>query len=154
MFVQSCYIKKNTPELKSKLEQFGYHQDETAQCKTGDYIVTSVFNVTYSLQSLSYIRQRNMYLAHGTDMIDCKINEQLFLAIAALREENDNNDYMQWFTDGPGVTADRWYQYKEHDSFKDKIYQKMQYGCSSIFQYFHKASVNELIMHFGNSHYL
>ena len=154
MFVQSCYIKKNNPELKAKLEQFGYHQDNNIPNTNADCLVTSAFNDSYSLQTLSYIRQRNMYLAHGTDMIDCKMNEELFLAIAALRTASDHDDYMQWFTDGMAVNQDHWYQYKEKNSLKDKLYQKAQYGCSSVFNLFHKASVQELIMHFGNSHYL
>lgn len=66
---------------------------------------------------------------------DCGTNESLFLAISALR---DNNNYMQWFTDG-----NHWYQNKIADIEVER------FGAGDPIEY-HKATVDELINHFDN----
>lgn len=62
--------------------------------------------------------------------IDCGENIDLFLAIAALR---DDSDYMQWFTDG-----EKWIQNKQNDI------EVIKYGVGNPIN-FHKATVEELI---------
>lgn len=62
--------------------------------------------------------------------IDCGENIDLFLAIASLR---DDNDYMQWFTDG-----EKWIQNKQNDV------EVIKYGAGNSIN-FHKATVEELI---------
>lgn len=59
-------------------------------------------------------------------LVDCRANEELFLAIAALR---DDTDKYQWFTDG-----DLWFK------CGDEV-------CNEG-RKIHKATVNELIEHF------
>lgn len=65
--------------------------------------------------------------------IDCEENEQLFLALAALR---DDSDYMQWFTNG-----EKWIQNKQNDI------EIIRYGTGNPIN-FHKATVEEIIEHF------
>ena len=93
-FIQPCFIRKNTPELRKTLEALGY--------KAGfgninnDSIATSSITNTYSCISMSIFDNENHHInwkANGK-RIDCGDNEDLFLALAALR---DDNDYMQWF---------------------------------------------------------
>ena len=82
MFTQSCFIRKNTSELRKKLEELGYishifNNNETNNIyvdKLGTYISVNVENQPH--------------------YIDCETNEELFIALAALR---DDSDYMQWF---------------------------------------------------------
>ena len=67
--------------------------------------------------------------------IDCGENEDLFCAIAALR---DDSNFMQWFTNGTD-----WYQ----------VTAMVSDGRQELINYFgpdnfHKASVEELIEHF------
>ena len=65
--------------------------------------------------------------------IDCGENIDLFLAIAALR---DDSDYIQWFTNG-----DEWIRDKQNDI------EVIKYGPGNPIN-FHKATINELIEHF------
>lgn len=66
---------------------------------------------------------------------DCGTNESLFLAISALR---DNNNYMQWFTDGNHWFLCQYLKVGMHYQDKPEI----------LFDKWHKASVDELIEHF------
>jgi len=67
--------------------------------------------------------------------IDCGTNEELFLAIAALR---DDTDKYQWFTDG-----DLWFKCGDEVCNETIEYYLNKYGRK-----IHKATVNELIEHF------
>lgn len=67
--------------------------------------------------------------------IDCGTNEELFLAIAALRDEADK---YQWFTDG-----DKWILCPEI-KFSTYWVNDIDVNLDAI----HKATVNELIEHF------
>lgn len=70
-----------------------------------------------------------------TNDIDCGTNEELFLAIAALRDDTDDN---QWFTDGNDWFLCRYLKVGMH-------YQDMP---EILFKKWHKATVEELIEHF------
>lgn len=121
MFITSCFIRKNTPELRKKLEELGYtshiYNNNDANNiyvdKLGTYISVDIENQPY--------------------YIDCGENEELFLALAALHE---GSNYMQWFTDG-----EKWLQNKQNDI------EVIRYGAGNPIN-FHKATVEELIEHF------
>ena len=118
MFTASCFIRKNTPELKKRLEELGYishiyNNDDANNIyvdKLGTYISVDIENQPY--------------------YINCNENEELFLALAALR---DDSNYMQWFTDG-----EKWLQNKQNDI------EVIRYGAGNPIN-FHKATVEELI---------
>jgi len=88
-FTTAAFIRRNTPELRKRLEAF----------------------------------------------IDCGTNEALFLAIAALRDDTDKN---QWFTDG-----NLWF--KCGDEMCDET---IKYYLNRYNREIHKAFVEELIEHF------
>ena len=73
--------------------------------------------------------------------VDCGTNEELFLAIAALRDDTDNN---QLFTNGKGD----WGIYR--DGSDGGLSGMDFYGVPNDFNlsYYHKATVDELIEHF------
>lgn len=73
--------------------------------------------------------------------VDCGTNEELFLAIAALRDDTDNN---QLFTNGK---CD-WGIYR--DGSDGGLSGMDFYGVPNDFNlsYYHKATVDELIEHF------
>lgn len=85
-FTQSCFIRKNTPELIKKLEELGYDYYTPNGIKS-DNIVASL-GFIFDICSIDTIKQA------FNNCIDCGNNEELFLALAALR---DDTDYMQWF---------------------------------------------------------
>ena len=73
--------------------------------------------------------------------IDCGANEKLFLALAALR---DDNDYMQWFI------SDKTKQFYKCTSNKFDWQQEeiANWLCCISVEYFRKATVEEIIEHF------
>ena len=85
MFTQPVFIRRNTPELRKMLEEIG--------------IVGNAFNSSTCIGIHSsgsrFMTFSNNDFPHF-NAIDCGTNEQLFLALAALR---DDSDYMQWFTE-------------------------------------------------------
>lgn len=82
-FIKSCLINKNTLELRKKLENLGYK----LKGKFKDFSFIYCKNGYYSTPSVNEKPPKDYY-------IDCGKNEELFLAIAALRDDSDIN---QWF---------------------------------------------------------
>lgn len=83
-------------------------------------------------------------------LIDCGTNEELFLAIAALR---DDSNYMQWFiadsilsvSYGDSIGNDHYFtELKGIMFFWDENWD----NATIISGRYHKATVNELIEHF------
>lgn len=111
-FTQRAFIRKNTPELRAKL------------CGLGIKVFPDIFN--FPCLSCS---DGLAFPADGNNRnggIDCGDNENLFLAIAALR---DDSDYMQWFKDDNNFIQSMINVYIGNPSY-------------------HKATVPELIEHF------
>ena len=88
----------------------------------------------YSLYSVEFFS--NIPHPDETDSVDCGTNEELFLAIAAFR---DDTDKFQWFTDG-----DKWILCPEIKFSTYWVYNDIDVNLDAI----HKATVNELIEHF------
>ena len=81
-FTHSCYITKNTVELRKKLENLGY-KSGGRECKSN--LLPSI----YCHQGTYYecIQKPSRY--HS--IIDCGTHEELFLALAALRDDTDKH---------------------------------------------------------------
>lgn len=88
MFIQPCFIRKNTPELRKKLEELGYKDSTFVDLKLGG-IITFPSRNEYSVWANYHFNVHTL-----NSYIDCGTNKELFLALAALR---DDSDYMQWF---------------------------------------------------------
>lgn len=84
-FTNPCFIRKNTPELRKKLEELGYEY--------GYEHLNNNFNEPLLACEDEYYwdASENAYLEEFTD---CGTNEPMFLALAALRDDSDNG---QWF---------------------------------------------------------
>ena len=131
MFTQSCFIRKNTSELRNKLEELGYKTSTI--CKCGNIATSSILG-KYSIISDWQLNSTNPHITwNNGHRIDCGTNEELFLAIAALR---DDSYYMQWFTDG-----EKWFQNQQNDI------EVIDYSEDNPIN-FRKATVAELIEHF------
>jgi hypothetical protein len=145
-FTTPCFIRKNTPELRKKLEELGYFNDSpewTNNCSiiwayqypmkgfdTPNYVIADSFDILFDKHS-----------ALCGKFIDCGFNEEFFLAIASLRDDTDDN---QLFTNGKGD----WGIYR--DGSDGSLPGMDFYGMPNDFNllYYHKATVNELIEHF------
>lgn len=139
-FTTPCFIRKNTETLRKKLEEVGYLNNSpewTNNCSiiwayqypmkgfdTPVYVIADSFDVPFDKHS-----------ALCGKFVDCGTNEELFLAIAALR---DDTDKYQWFTDG-----DLWFKCGDEVCNETIEYYLNKYGRK-----IHKATVNELIGHF------
>ena len=143
-FLQTAFIRKNTPELRKKLEELGYeilnsgnttldahNYDGNGSHKSieeGRAIITSYGNLYGVIYDIDTVTKKGR--------IDCGTNEELFLGIAALR---DDTDKYQWFTDGnkwimcPAIKFSTYWVYNDIDVNIDTV---------------HKATVDELIEHF------
>lgn len=119
-FTTQCFIRKNTANIRNILKELGYYCNPYLGWNN---LFTCVFGVN-SVYSLDDYDTNGLKEIYG--LIDCGTNEELFLAIAALRDDTDKN---QWFTDG-----DLWFK------CGDEV-------CNEG-RKIHKATVNELIEHF------
>lgn len=123
-FTTPCFIRKNTPELQEKLKNIGYLSLDNDNDKR-DGLVADRNVFMYS------ILEKNVL----NSTYNCGTNEELFLAIAALR---DDTDKYQWFTDGKDWFFCQYLKVGMHYQDKPEI----------LFDKWHKASVDELIEHF------
>ena len=128
MFTHECILNKNTPEIREKLESLGIRYkyasnvgpDSVIKCGNGSY---NTYQSKY-YQSLKDVFTKATY---------CGTNEELFLAIAALRDDSDKH---QWFTDGVN-----WVQ-SQLESFRSL---SNSFDEDDSCRNFYKATVEELI---------
>lgn len=137
-FTTPAFIRKNTPELRKKLEKLGY-KSRTISNNDKLCLATTANNV-YAKYTIITNEMFDSVDPHRTwncaGRIDCGTNEELFLAIAALRDDTDKN---QWFTDG-----DKWILCPEIKFSSYWVYNDIDVNLDVI----HKTTVNELIEHF------
>ena len=135
-FIQPCFIRKNTPELRKKLEELGYEPSfyigKYPEVYKNIAVCTFFENRYYGLSEKEARHSGDINDAiKNRGLIDCGTNEDLFLALAALKDDNDKK---QWFVHD--------YQYQ-----KVWIFSEMEdYGKE---WFAHKATVEELIEHFN-----
>lgn len=134
-FTTQCFIRKNTANIRNRLKELGYYCNPYLGWHN---LFTCVFGVN-SVYSLDDYDTNGLKEIYG--LIDCGTNEELFLAIAALRDDTDNN---QLFTNGKGD----WGIYR--DGSDGGLSGMDFYGMPNDFNlsYYHKATVDELIEHF------
>lgn len=133
-FTTSCFIRKNTPELRKKLERLGYYlHPECIDDDRGNYLFV---NREY------YLNRPLGYSEELSRSIDCGTNEDLFLAIAALRDDTDNGQFF--------VFEERFVSRINPDVIIEKG--TLLKCCMDKWRMpyfpFHKATVKELIEHF------
>lgn len=144
MFTQPCFIRKNTPKLRDNLKKLGY------KCNNGKWMGT--YLATFKRDNdhdLFYCGTPEYDLQNSPSLnysIDCGTNDQLFIAIAALRDDTDEN---QWFV----MDVDVYLNISRGDWFKGTdINGGYHVGTQIEPFYCHKATVEELIEHFKNKY--
>lgn len=95
----SCYIQKNTPELRLKLDELGYdplhggyffETDHKYLCVSNDvYSTFNIEEITFSDGS-NFLKEDNY--------IDCEENEELFLQLASLGIELTSDIKIEYYT--------------------------------------------------------
>ena len=129
MFTTSCFIQKCTPILIEKLVELGYKIVGKTTLSYGIFCNNGKIKICSTNEQPS-IKNKNF--------IQCYDNEELFLALAVLRDDTDK--YQYFICDKVSVTLGKTYYpgdylYYQYDEFFDK-------------QNWHKATVEELIEHF------
>lgn len=164
MFTTPCFIRKNTPELRKKLEELGYKYSTFDDLKL-DGITTFPAKSEYSVWANYHFDGKHTLKSY----IDCGDNERLFLALAALR---DDSDYMQWFVcpktcmrrmagcfgqivgmDGHyrEIVGYEWHRHENNDNaLTTKLNEMKQMEGKDIEFLPHKATVEEIIEYFKN----
>lgn len=132
-FTTPCFIRKNTPELRKKLAVLGYKYGYRADFRHDIIYVDAERNEFFPTFSSN--------ITDDEIAIDCGTNEELFIFLAALRDDTDNN---QLFTNGKGYWGIYW------DSHDGGLSGMNFFGIPNDFDLsnYHKATVNELIEYF------
>jgi hypothetical protein len=128
MFTHPCFIRKNTPELKKKLEELGYIMGESLNTNKSKGLICTKYGKVFNIICNADISKYD---------INCGTNEELFLALAALRDDTDKN---QWFANN----KNDWYKCLDDKFIKETANWVL---CASA-ENWHKATVEEIIEHF------
>lgn len=143
-FTTPCFIRKNTDNIRNRLKELGYYCNPYLGWHN---LCTCIFGIisVYSLDDddINALKERDV-------LVDCGTNEELFLAIAALR---DDSNYMQWFiTDSilsvsydDSIGNDHYFTEPKGIMF---FWDENWDNATIISGRYHKATVNELIEHF------
>ena len=134
-FTTPCFIRKNTDNIRNRLKEVGYKMLSPIEYD----------NLECSDNWVNDIKSLN-----DCNGINCGFNEELFLAIAALR---DDSNYMQWFiTDSilsvsysDSIGNDHYFTEPKGIMF---FWDENWDNATIISGRYQKATVNELIEHF------
>lgn len=119
MFTEACFIRKNTNDLRNGLNKMG-----KSNCSQKNFpILICNFEIYYGVHDFE--ESIDTLILNG--FIDCGINEELFLAIAALRDDTDIDNH-QWFIHQDGSFCkcecdskiDMWGDFEESESYPRK----------------------------------
>ena len=140
-FIQPCFIRKNTPELRKKLEELGYTSSYPIRQHPEVYKNIAACNFFgphyYGVSEDESSRTGNITDAiRNRGLIDCGDNEELFLALAALRDDTDK--WQLFVFDGIDVPD---YFLQKGDLWICSLDKHLVENC-------HKATVEEIIEHF------
>ena len=150
-FTQPCFIRKNTFELRNRLEELGYKPsypiEKHPQVFKNIGVCAFFGNFYYGVSDEEASQPGDIDDAiKNRGMIDCGDNEDLFLALAALRD--DKPDY-QWF-----IALDTMYDENYHGEIT-VYYEKDEWLLWDYYSFmedmpsdFRKATVKEIVEHF------
>lgn len=130
MFTTPCFIRKNTPELRKKLEELGYENRGKVRYYGEPIYIYCEMDIFYT--SPCKLKIPDNYI------IDCGTNEELFIAIASMTD----NEY--GLCDYYIVTDD----YKP-EYVKGSIHRALPISSVIHPSCYRKATVEELINYFN-----
>ena len=146
MFKHDCFIRKNSEYLRKSLDLIGKRN----LCNIHDGILITHSDRHYSLLDCN----ETIEIMLDDGFIDCGTNEELFLAIAALRDDSDKHQFFvlettvnQWSENCKPVgyfvkcVRDKWFFDFDRNGNPSTLSER---NISA-----HKATVEELINHFN-----
>lgn len=144
MFEQSCFIRKNSHYLQEKLKEMGY-KTHSASVNNG-CIATSSTHGSFVVINESRFDSTNPHVTwNNGNRIDCGTNEELFIAIASLR--NDSDKY-QWFICQEEYISSHTMELVKVGTWQmNTQYDKLTPNLKRLWR---KASVKEIIEFFDN----
>ena len=140
-FTTSCFIRENTLELRKRLEALGYKP--LLSIEDGECLSTASNLENYHSIPAALFDDKDSYRTYDcAGRIDCGTNEDLFLALAALRDDTDNGQFF--------VFEERFVSRINPDVIIEKG--TLLKCCMDKWRMpyfpFHQATVKELIEHF------
>lgn len=121
MFTQKCFIKACNGFIIDKLKKIGYETEDQI-ISTDSIIMTIPWSGRFvSFDGSAEIKIRKSY----RNIIDCGKNEELFLAIAALRDGTDKNQVFihqdgNFYKCECDSKIDMWGDFEEPESYPRK----------------------------------
>ena len=146
-FIQPCFIRKNTPELRKKLEELGYKPFGSVKYEWDTGWGLSTDNRLGEFESFDDNGLENIIKCGPPDYedsIDCDENVGLFLALAALRDDTDINQWFIYNTIGNQVSKFETVEWVKCLDVKMEDY----FSYDNIYKFMKKATVEEIIEHF------
>lgn len=136
MFTASCFIRKNTPELINKLIGLGYVKALTDE----EYTKSDAYGLIVDQGDIVPLEHamQEMELMFTYNFVDCSYNEELFIALASMTD----NEY--GLCDYYIVTDDFNPMYA-----KGSIHRALPLQSSIHPSCYRKATVEELISYFN-----
>lgn len=148
-FIQPCFIRENTVILRNELEKLGYKPFGSVKYEWDTGYGLSTDNRLGEFESFDDNGLENIIKCCSPDYedsIDCGTNQELFFALAALRDDSDKE---QWF-----ITYKSSHPYMDYaailcreDKWEDEYIKETHRG-DFIYtkpEDYHKANVKEII---------
>lgn len=134
-FIQPCFIRKNTPELINKLISLGYVKalfDE-------EYTKSEAYGLIVDQGDIAPLEHamQEMELMFTYNFVDCSYNEELFIALASMTD--DEYGLCDYYI----VTDDCYPAYE-----KGSIHRALPISSVIHPSCYRKATAEELIKHF------
>ena len=139
-FITPCFIRKNTPELRKKLEELGYFPSSKIWYDENFAICTIYRDNAGEYFTFKIDDDFERIIAPSYPYIDCGTNEELFIALASMTD----NEY--GLCDYYIVTDEYKPQYE-----KGSIHRALPISSVIHPSCYRKATAEELIEHFKKS---
>lgn len=132
-FIRSCYIRKNTPELRERLKPLGL-----SYIKRTKYVEFPALMIMKGIVYPAYLIKPTKFY----NVPDCGTNEEAFVAIASIRDDSDKYQWFICMQDGldldiEPIKAGEW-------RYNDQ-YDKLPRRLRSVWR---KANINDIFEHF------
>lgn len=136
MFIQPCLIRKNTKKLRDMLIAFGYKIPPKQYFEDREGGLLCRGKLAIGIPENSYEFNLDEYLKNNQFIIDCGTNDDLFLAIVALRDDTDKNQYFKHNSKNHFYKCDM-------NSFKN-YFDICNKELDDHIEDYHKATIDEL----------